>query len=79
VPPTSSQAYGGRGVCLRRHRTTAVVHTMSVTAYHLMAWQTIYPELGADYFERRHAERVTRRAIRALERRGYRVTPESAA
>jgi hypothetical protein len=52
---------------------------MSVTAYHLMAWQTIYPELGADYFERRHAERVTRRAIRALERRGYRVTPESAA
>ena len=32
-----------------------------------------------DYFDRRHAERVTRRAIQALERQGCRVTVESAA
>lgn len=67
-----------------RHRghkkaVTAVAHTMLVTAYHLLARQTTYQELGADYFDRRHAERVTRRAVQALERQGYRVTLESAA
>jgi hypothetical protein len=67
-----------------RHRghkkaVTAVAHTMLVTAYHLLTRQTTYQELGADYFDRRHAERVTRRAVRALERQGYRVTLESAA
>jgi hypothetical protein len=52
---------------------------MLVTAYHLLARQTTYQELGADYFDRRHAERVTRRAVQALERQGYRVTLEAAA
>ena len=52
---------------------------MLVTAYHVLARQTTYQELGADYFDRRHAERVKRRAVQALERQGYRVTLESAA
>ena len=52
---------------------------MLVTAYHLLARQVDYHEPGADYFDRRHAERTTRRAIRTLERQGYRVTLESAA
>jgi hypothetical protein len=33
----------------------------------------------ASYYERRHAERVRRRAIEALERQGYHVTLEVAA
>ena len=55
-----------------RHRghkktVTAVAHAMLVTAYHLLTRRVTYQELGADYFDRRHAERVTRRAIQALE------------
>jgi len=34
---------------------------------------------GADYYERRHAERVRHRAVQLLERQGYRVILEPAA
>src|SRR5262245_19446685 len=57
----------------------AVAHSMLVTAYHLLARKTTYHEPGADYYERRHVERVRQRAIQALERQGYRVTLERAA
>jgi transposase len=57
----------------------AVAHSILVTAYHLLARKTTYQEPGADYYERRHAERVRRRAIQALERQGYQVTLELAA
>ena len=36
-------------------------------------------EPGTDYYDRRHAERVRRRAIQTLERQGYRVMLEPAA
>ena len=38
-----------------------------------------YRDLGPDYYDHRHAERVRRRAIAALERQGYRVSLEPAA
>jgi MFS family permease len=38
------------------------------TAYHLLARQTSYRDLGPDYYDRRHAERVRNRAIHTLER-----------
>ena len=57
----------------------AVAHAMLVTAYHLLDRPLDYPEPGADYFDRRHPERATRRAVRALERQGYRVPIEPAA
>ena len=38
-----------------------------------------YQELGADYLDRRSTERTQQRAVRALERLGYRVTLEKAA
>jgi transposase len=81
---TSNSAFAAPYRRIMRHRghkkaVTAVAHAMLVTAYHLLARQTTYQELGADYFDRRHAERVTRRAVQALERQGYRVTLESAA
>jgi hypothetical protein len=39
----------------------------------------VYTEQGAAYFDARHAERITQRAVRALERQGYRVVLERAA
>jgi putative exporter of polyketide antibiotics len=67
-----------------RHRghkkaVVAVAHSILVIAYPLMSRQTTYRELGAGYFDRRHAERATRRAIQVLERQGYRVRLEPAA
>jgi transposase len=81
---TSDSAFTARYRRIMRHRghkkaVLAVAHAMLVTAYHLLARQTTYHELGADYFDRRHGERVTRRAVQLLERQGYRVTLERAA
>jgi len=81
---TRDSALAARYRRLRGHRghkkaVVAVAHSILVTAYHLLTRETRYQELGADYFDRRHAERVTRRALQALERQGYRVTLEPAA
>jgi len=77
-------AFGARYRRIARHRghkkaVVAVAHAMLVTAYHLLDRHLDYREPGIDYFERRHAERTTRHAVRALERQGYRVTLEPAA
>jgi transposase len=81
---TRQTAFAARYHRIARHRghkkaVVAVAHAMLVTAYHLLARQVDYREPGADYFERRHAERATRRAVRTLERQGYRVVLEPAA
>jgi uncharacterized protein involved in type VI secretion and phage assembly len=47
--------------------------------YHILADATPYRAPGPDYYDRRHAQRVTRRAIELLERQGYRVVLEPAA
>ena len=57
----------------------AVAHAILRAVYHLLADGTTYREPGADYYDRRHADRVRRRAIQLLERQGYRVTLEPAA
>jgi hypothetical protein len=54
----------------------STLHALLVPAYHLLARH--YAEPGADYFDRRHTERATRRAVRPLERHAYRVTLERA-
>jgi len=46
----------------------AVAHALLVTIYHVVARETAYTEQGAAYFDARHAERVTQRAVQALER-----------
>jgi hypothetical protein len=46
---------GHRG---HKKAVVAVAHAILVAAYHLLARQTTYHEPGADYYERRHAERV---------------------
>lgn len=81
---TRNTAFAARYHRIARHRghkkaVVAVAHAMLVTAYHLLARQLEYREPGADYFEHGHRERATRRAVRALERQGYRVVLEPAA
>ena len=81
---STQRAFAARYRRIMQHRghkkaVLADAHAMLVTAYHLLARQTTYRELGADYFDRRHGERVTRRAVQLLERQGYRVTLERAA
>jgi len=58
----------------------AVAHAPLRAVYHLLANGTTFREPGADYRDRRHAERVRRRAIQMLwAPGGYRVVLESAA
>ena len=69
---------------LKRHRghkkaVVAVGHQILEIAYFIMRDGVTYQELGADYFDRRHAERAVRRHIRQLEALGFHVTIEKAA
>jgi transposase len=69
---------------IMRHRghkkaLVAVAHAMLRMIYRVLTDGITYREPGADYYDRRHAERVRRRAIQLLERQGYRVTLEPAA
>jgi len=80
----SHTAFAARYRRITRHRghkkaVVAVAHALLTTAYHLLARQTLYRDLGTDYYDRRHAERVRNRAIHTLERQGYRVILEPAA
>ena len=81
---TQDSALRARYRRVTRHRghnkaVVAVAHAMLRAIYHLLAEGTTYRELGADYYDRRHQQRVTRRAIQLLERQGYRVVLETAA
>jgi transposase len=81
---TKGSALQARYHRVKRHRghkkaIVAVGHQILEIAYYIMRDQVTYEELGADYFDRRHAERATRRHVRQLEALGYRVTIEKAA
>jgi transposase len=69
---------------LKRHQghkkaVVAVGHQILEIAYYIMRDGVTYHELGADYFDRRHAERAVRRHVRQLEALGFHVTLEHAA
>jgi transposase len=69
---------------ISRHRghkkaVIAVAHAILVGVYYMLVRQVPYQELGPDYFDHRHTERVRRRAVQALERQGYRVILEPVA
>jgi transposase len=51
----------------------AVAHALLVIAYHVIAEESTYRELGFDYHDRHAAERAQRRAIALLLSHGYRV------
>jgi transposase len=58
----------------------AVAHTMIVIVWHVLANETTYDDLGADYFERRTStEARQRHLVRQLEALGHTVTLSPAA
>jgi transposase len=69
---------------VKRHRghkkaVVAVGHQILEIAYYIMRDRVTYHELGADYFDRRHAERAVRRHVHQLEALGFHVTIEKGA
>jgi transposase len=77
-------ALGARYRRLARHRghqkaIIAVARTVLVIAYELLARETTYQELGDAYFDHRHQEQLKRRALKTLQRLGYKVALETAA
>ena len=58
----------------------AVAHTAIIIVWHLLANDSTYDELGADYFARRtNTEAHQRHLIRQLEALGHKVTLQPAA
>jgi transposase len=81
---TKDTALAARYYRVLRHRgekkaIVAVAHALLKIAYHVIAEQTTYRELGFDYHDRRDAERARRRAVAVLEKQGYRVVLERVA
>ena len=72
-----------RRVAVRRggkRAQAAVAHSLLVATWHILSTHTCYHDLGADYFlTRDNPEHRRRRALRQLERLGYRVTLEPTA
>jgi transposase len=69
---SKSTAVGARYHRLVRHlghrkAVVAIGRQILEISYHLLAANTTYREVGVDYFDRNHADRVRRRCIRQLE------------
>jgi transposase len=60
----------------QKRALVAVGHSILVIAYHILQQRAGYRELGGDYFDRQHTERIQRNLIRRLERLGLKVTVE---
>jgi len=59
------------------HRAViAVAHALLEVIHRLLSTGELYVDLGPEYFERRQAEQLIRRAVRQLERLGHRVILE---
>ena len=57
----------------RKRAVLAVAHSILVIAYHLLAREEEYRELGGDYFDRQRPEAAAKRLTHRLEKLGYRV------
>jgi transposase len=63
----------------KKKAAVAVGHSILVIAWHLLANDCDYQDLGGDYFTRRDTDRHRQRLTQQLEALGYRVTLEAAA
>jgi|SRR5579859_15606 len=71
-----------RRIAAKRGKKRAIValaHSILVTAYTMLKRRCTYQDLGADYFEKIHAEGLKQYCIRKLEQLGHRVLLESVA
>jgi transposase len=57
----------------RKRALVALAHSMLGIVYHMLKKGVDYADLGADYFERRDGDRLTRHLIDRLERLGHKV------
>src|SRR5215216_5606279 len=60
----------------KKKAASAVGHSILVIAWHLLANDCDYADLGGDYFVRRDADRARQRAVAQLQALGYQVTLE---
>jgi transposase len=60
----------------KKKAAVAVGHSILVIAWHLLADDCDYQDLGGDYFVRRDTERQRQRAVAQLQALGYQVTLE---
>jgi transposase len=63
----------------KKKAAVAVGHSILVIAWHLLADDCDYQDLGSDYFIRRDTDRARQRAVAQLQALGYRVVLEPAA
>ncbi len=59
-----------------KRATIAVAHAVLVMMFTMLKRKEAYKELGADYFDRLHANGLRRSLVRRLERLGHKVTLE---
>jgi transposase len=62
----------------KKRAALAVAHAILTIVYHLIRDNTAYQDLGANYFDERQQEATIHRAVRRIEKLGYRVTVEAA-
>ena len=60
----------------KKKAAVAVGHSILVIAWHLLANDCDYADLGGDFFARRDSDRARQRAVAQLQALGYRVTLE---
>ena len=60
----------------KKKAAVAVGHAILVIAYHLLSRETTYSDMGADYFDRRDEQHLTRHLVQRLEALGYAVQLE---
>ena len=58
----------------KKKAAIAVAHSILVIAWHLLAYDSDYTDLGGDYFTRRNTDRHRDRLVRQLQELGYYVT-----
>jgi transposase len=63
----------------KKRAQLAVAHSLLLTIYHLLKDGTVYQDLGHAYFDQRDRDLIERRAVKSLQRLGYRVTLEGVA
>jgi transposase len=63
----------------KKKAAVAVGHSILVIAWHLLANDCDYADLGGDFFARRDSDRARQRAVAQLQALGYRVVLEPAA
>lgn len=60
----------------KKKAQVAVGHSILVIAYHLLTRKQAYADLGANYFDERDRQAVTKRCLNRLQRLGYKVSLE---